>query len=83
MAGRAGRRGIDDAGFVITIPDQPQLVEKLYQISEADKEPILSQFQLSFNTVLNMLMLFSEDEINVLLRKIFMCIIGSISSIGR
>ena len=71
MAGRAGRRGIDDAGFVITIPDQPQLVEKLYQISEADKEPILSQFQLSFNTVLNMLMLFSEDEINVLLRKNF------------
>jgi len=71
MAGRAGRRGIDDAGFVITIPDQAQLVEKLYQISEADKEPILSQFQLSFNTVLNMLMLFTEDEINVLLRKNF------------
>mgnify|MGYP006273694605 CR=1 FL=1 len=71
MAGRAGRRGIDTVGFVITIPDQIQLVEKIYQISEADREPILSQFQLSFNTVLNMLMLYSDEEIEMILKKNF------------
>jgi superfamily II RNA helicase len=71
MAGRAGRRGIDATGFVIAIPDQVQLVEKIYQISEIDREPILSQFQLSYNTVLNMLMLYGEEEIEVLLKKNF------------
>jgi len=71
MAGRAGRRGIDDVGYVITIPDQMQLVEKIYQISEADREPILSQFQLSFNTVLNMLMLYNDEEIEMMLKKNF------------
>ncbi len=71
MAGRAGRRGIDTVGFVIAIPDQSQLVEKIYQISEADREPILSQFQLSFNTVLNMLMLYNDEEIEMILKKNF------------
>jgi len=71
MAGRAGRRGIDTKGFVITIPDQFQLVEKIYQISEIDREPILSQFQLSFNTVLNMLMLYNAEEIDLILKKNF------------
>ena len=71
MAGRAGRRGIDTSGYVITIPDQLQLVERIYQISEIDREPILSQFQLSFNTVLNMLMLYNEEDIDVILKKNF------------
>lgn len=71
MAGRAGRRGIDTVGFVITIPDQIQLVETIYQISEADREPILSQFQLSFNTVLNMMMLYNDEEIEMILKKNF------------
>jgi superfamily II RNA helicase len=71
MAGRAGRRGIDTVGFVIAIPDQMQMIEKIYQISEADREPILSQFQLSFNTVLNMLMLYTDEEIEMILKKNF------------
>jgi superfamily II RNA helicase len=71
MAGRAGRRGIDSNGYVITIPDQLQLIERIYQISEIDREPILSQFQLSFNTVLNMLMLYNEEDIELILKKNF------------
>ncbi len=71
MAGRAGRRGIDSNGYVITIPDQLQLIERIYQISEIDREPILSQFQLSFNTVLNMLMLYNRDDIELILKKNF------------
>jgi superfamily II RNA helicase len=36
-----------------------------------DKEPIRSQFQLSYNTVLNLLALHNEEEIGVILRSNF------------
>jgi len=71
LAGRAGRRGIDKEGFVIAIPDPSIKLADIILISEKDTEPIKSQFQLSFNTILNMLDTFNETEINVLLRKNF------------
>ncbi|MCK5342392.1 MAG: DEAD/DEAH box helicase [Candidatus Heimdallarchaeota archaeon] len=71
LAGRAGRRGIDTEGFVVTLLYQRDQQLSYLQISEADTEPIQSQFQLSYNTILNLLASYSQDEINVLLRKNF------------
>jgi len=71
LAGRAGRRGIDKEGFVISIPDNSVKIQDILRISEKDTEPIESQFQLSFNTILNMLDSYSQEEIDVLLRKNF------------
>jgi len=71
LAGRAGRRGIDKQGYVVAIPDPSVKLQDVLRVSEKDTQPIQSQFQLSFNTILNMLDTFSEEEINVLLRKNF------------
>lgn len=55
MAGRAGRQGIDDAGTVISIVDdhrvQPGDVERM--ISN-DVEPVVSRFNLSYSTLINL-----------------------------
>jgi superfamily II RNA helicase len=71
LAGRAGRRGIDTEGFVVTVLYQSDQTQSYMQISEADTEPIQSQFQLSYNTILNLLAGYSQEDINILLRNNF------------
>jgi len=64
LAGRAGRRGIDKVGYVVAIIDgRENNIDKFIQISSADTEPIRSQFQLSFNTVLNLMTHHDKNEI--------------------
>lgn len=56
IAGRAGRRGIDTQGNVIVFVDRKFTdLDKLKKISTIDDEPIISQFKLSTNTVLNLI----------------------------
>ncbi len=71
LAGRAGRRGIDTEGFVVSIPDEATSLNAYMQISESDTEPIQSQFQLSYNTILNLLDSYSQKEIDIILKKNF------------
>ena len=71
LAGRAGRRGIDKEGYVVGIPDTSIKIQDILRISDKDTDPIQSQFQLSFNTILNMLDSYTSDEIDILLRKNF------------
>jgi len=72
LAGRAGRRGIDKAGYVVAIIDRRENnIDKFIQISLADTEPIRSQFQLSFNTVLNLLTHYDKDQIERILKNNF------------
>lgn len=55
MAGRAGRQGIDDAGLVIAILEDDDLVEApLSRYHSAKVEPIISRFNLSYSTILNL-----------------------------
>ncbi len=55
MAGRAGRQGIDDQGVVVSIVDdhrvQPGDIE--HMVSN-DVEPILSRFNLSYSSLINL-----------------------------
>ena len=54
LAGRAGRRGIDEVGYAIAMIERGYTdLQKLKAISSKDDIPIMSQFKLSFNTVLN------------------------------
>ena len=72
MAGRAGRRGIDERGYVFTLVDFNRFVPEEYpSMREEDVEPLRSRFTLSYNSVLNLVRTYSMDEIRSILRKNF------------
>ncbi len=72
IAGRAGRRGIDKEGLVITLIDRHYTnLDRLQRISTVDDEPIQSQFTLSTNTVLNLIDSFNDETQEKLLRSNF------------
>ena len=55
MAGRAGRQGIDTEGLVISIMDDEDLEDApLSDLVGGKVEPILSKFNLSYSTILNL-----------------------------
>ncbi|MBT4351373.1 hypothetical protein HOD20_02475, partial [archaeon] len=68
MAGRAGRRGIDDHGDVYIMLDRNRDdFRKIKQLQTKDIEPILSQFRLTYNTVINMMGNYDEEMRNWIL----------------
>ena len=55
MAGRAGRQGIDSEGLVISLVEEEDLAEApLSDLFTGKVEPILSRFNLSYSTILNL-----------------------------
>jgi superfamily II RNA helicase len=72
LAGRAGRRGIDKEGTVIALVDRVHTnAEKVKRLSTKDVEPIISQFRLSYNTVLNLVRHHNDEEIDTILKSNF------------
>ncbi len=72
IAGRAGRRGIDTIGYVVSLIYRPTFnYQEVKRITSKDVEPIKSQFRLSINTVLNLINLHTPKEIEYILRLSF------------
>ncbi|NQV91919.1 DEAD/DEAH box helicase [Candidatus Woesearchaeota archaeon] len=72
IAGRAGRRGIDTIGYVVSLIFRPKFkYQEVKRITDADVEPIKSQFRLSINTVLNLVHLHTPEQIEKILRLSF------------
>jgi len=67
MTGRAGRRGMDKVGFVVLLPGPHQDLRLVADLLEAPPEPILSQMQLSFSMVLNLLLSHTLEEVRPVL----------------
>lgn len=68
MAGRAGRRGIDTKGYAIAVIHRPSLeIDIVDRITNRDSEPLKSQFQITPNTVLNMIQLHPPEEVSRIL----------------
>ncbi|XP_020244941.1 DExH-box ATP-dependent RNA helicase DExH15 chloroplastic isoform X2 [Asparagus officinalis] len=73
MAGRAGRRGIDEAGHVVLLQTPFEGAEGCCELLFSGLEPLVSQFTASYGMVLNLLAgakitrkLKEQDEVNAL-----------------
>ncbi len=72
MAGRAGRRGIDLKGFVYILSDIRNFRPEEYpSINQNEIEELKSQFNLSYNSILNLNRNHEQEAIKVILNQNF------------
>jgi len=66
MTGRAGRRGMDEIGFVMVLPGAYQDPQLVHDLLKSDPDPITSQIKVNFSMVLNLLLSHDTEEIRTL-----------------
>ena len=71
MSGRAGRRGMDEVGYVTIVGTMFQEPEEVAELVLSDANPLESRFSPSYSMVLNLLQRFSLDEAKELILKSF------------
>ncbi len=71
MSGRAGRRGMDEVGYVTVIGTSFQSPEEVAELVQSSSNPLESKFSPSYSMVLNLLQRFSLDEAKELILKSF------------
>ena len=79
MSGRAGRRGMDEIGYVVVIGTPFQTPDEVANLVKSDANPLESKFSPSYSMVLNLLQRFSIEESKELIFKTF----GYFSSTDR
>jgi superfamily II RNA helicase len=67
MTGRAGRRGMDRIGFALISPGPFQNPGLIHNLFNATPEPVVSQIQINFSMVLNLLLSHRPAQIKNLL----------------
>lgn len=63
MTGRAGRRGMDEAGFVLVVPGPYQDPQYIYGLLLSPPDPIESKVKVNFSMVLNLLLSHKPEDI--------------------
>jgi superfamily II RNA helicase len=71
MTGRAGRRGMDNIGFALLIPDKFMDVRLMAQLLHSPPSEVVSQIKINFTMVLNLLLSHTPAQIEELLKKSF------------
>ena len=71
MSGRAGRRGMDEVGYVTIVGTPYQTPQEVADLVLSDANPLESRFAPSYSMVLNLLQRFSLDEAKELILKSF------------
>ena len=71
MAGRAGRRGMDVQGYVVTAQTQFEGAREASHLATAAADPLVSQFTPSYGMVLNLLQTHSLEETQALIERSF------------
>ena len=71
MSGRAGRRGMDEVGYVTIVGTPFQSPEDVAELVLSDANPLESRFAPSYSMVLNLLQRFTVEEAKELVLKSF------------
>ena len=72
MAGRAGRQGIDEVGYVYSVVKDSELTEApLARLASGKPEPVLSRLRLSYSTLLHLVELLGRDRVHEAWEKSF------------
>ena len=71
MSGRAGRRGMDEIGYVVIVGTPFQTPEEVAELVLSDANPLESKFSPSYSMVLNLLQRFTLEEAKELVLKSF------------
>jgi superfamily II RNA helicase len=79
MTGRAGRRGMDEIGFVLVVPGQHQDPRLINDLLKSSPDPIQSQIRVNFSMVLNLLLSHSPEEI----RDLFVASLATFQNLNR
>ncbi len=79
MTGRAGRRGMDEIGFVLVVPGQHQDPRLINDLLKSPPDPIQSQIRINFSMVLNLLLSHTPEEI----RNLFVASLATFQNLGR
>ena len=65
MAGRAGRRGMDEVGYVVTVQTPFEGAKEAAHLATSTADPLVSQFAPSYGMVMNLLQTHSLDQARV------------------
>ncbi|NJR50337.1 MAG: RNA helicase [Leptolyngbyaceae cyanobacterium CSU_1_3] len=71
MAGRAGRRGMDSQGYVVTVQTPFEGAKEASYLATTGADPLVSQFTPSYGMVLNLLQTHTIDEAKELIERSF------------
>ena len=71
MAGRAGRRGMDERGYIVTLQTPFEGAKEAAYLATAGADPLVSQFTPSYGMVLNLLQMYTLEEARELLERSF------------
>lgn len=71
MSGRAGRRGIDERGVVVSILTEELTVAQIKTLFSSSSDKLFSAFRLTYNMVLNLLRVEGLDPMYILSRSFF------------
>ncbi len=67
MTGRAGRRGMDNAGFIFVVPGKHMDVALVRDLLVSSPEPLQSKIAVNFSMVLNLMLSHDPDGVRQLL----------------
>lgn len=71
MAGRAGRRGMDELGHVVTLQTPFEGAKEAAYLATAEADPLVSQFTPSYGMVLNLLQTHTLEQAKELVERSF------------
>nr|WP_211173208.1 RNA helicase [Brasilonema bromeliae] len=71
MAGRAGRRGMDERGHVVTLQTPFEGAKEAAYLATSQSDPLVSQFTPSYGMVLNLLQTHTLEEAKELVERSF------------